>query len=176
MSTLKELTAEIHAEAESQPFIKSIFDGTVDPVEYAKYLYQLAPVYHIIEREATFHSLLKDIEDIRRATLVYNDCEELTPADTTFTYNKATVDYISYLQSEEFTNDPTKVMAHLYVRHMGDLFGGQMLATKLPGSCSMYKFNNLRELITKMRERIDVSLADEAIKAFRFNINIIKEL
>jgi heme oxygenase len=176
MSTLKELTAEIHAEAESQPFIKSIFDGTVDPVEYAKYLYQLAPVYHIIEREASVHGLLKGIQDIRRANFVYNDCEELTPKDTVFTYNKAAVEYISYLQTDEFAEDPKKILAHLYVRHMGDLFGGQMLATKLPGRCSMYKFDNLRELITKMRERIDVSLAEEAIKAFRFNINIIKEL
>jgi hypothetical protein len=30
VSTLKELTAEVHAEAENQPFIKSIFAGNVD--------------------------------------------------------------------------------------------------------------------------------------------------
>jgi heme oxygenase len=65
-------------------------------------------------------------------------------------------------------------MAHVYVRHMGDLFGGQMLAKLLPGSNNFYKFDNIQSLVKGIREKIDVSLAEEANVAFDHNINMIK--
>jgi len=34
-------------------------------------------------------------------------------------------------------DDPHKVMAHVYVRHMGDLSGGQMIKKKIPGAGKM---------------------------------------
>ena len=34
------MTADVHAEAESQPFIKSIFAGNVDKGKYTDYVYQ----------------------------------------------------------------------------------------------------------------------------------------
>ena len=39
----------------------------------------------------------------------------------------------------------------------------------------MFKFNNIPELVQKIRSKLDVSLAEEAIKAFDYNINMIKE-
>ena len=45
MSTLKELTSAKHAEAEQQPFIKSIFAGNVDKEKYTDYLFQLMVLY-----------------------------------------------------------------------------------------------------------------------------------
>ena len=41
MSTLKEQTHEKHKEAETQSFIKEIFQKKVDKNKYAEYLYQL---------------------------------------------------------------------------------------------------------------------------------------
>ena len=52
MSTLKELTSEKHREAESQPFLKSIFAGNVDRKKYSEYLYQLLMVYNVLENKA----------------------------------------------------------------------------------------------------------------------------
>jgi len=66
-------------------------------------------------------------------------------------------------------------MAHIYVRHMGDLFGGQMLAKLLPGPNNMFKFDNMPELIKTFRTKLDISMADEANKAFQYNIDILKE-
>jgi heme oxygenase len=71
--------------------------------------------------------------------------------------------------------DKDKIMAHVYVRHMGDLFGGQMLAKLLPGSNNMFKFDNIPTLVKGIREKIDVSMADEANVAFDHNINMIKD-
>jgi heme oxygenase len=69
LSTLKELTADVHAEAESQPFIKSIFAGNVDKDKYTSYLYQLVHVYSLIELLASNHSIFDGIEDLKRAKL-----------------------------------------------------------------------------------------------------------
>ena len=45
MTTLKEQTSEKHKEAETQPFIKSIFQKNVDKDKYTEYLYQLYLIY-----------------------------------------------------------------------------------------------------------------------------------
>jgi heme oxygenase len=172
--TLKELTAEKHREAETQPFIKSIFSGKVDTLKYANYLYQLIFVYGAIEGAANGAKLLKGIENIQRAKFVEEDWLELI-GENASRLLPSTKRYIEYLQMGTFWGDEKKIMAHLYVRHMGDLFGGQMLAKLLPGSCTMYKFENRENLILEMRKRIDVSLADEANLAFQYNIDIIKE-
>lgn len=174
MNTLKELTAEKHREAENQPFIKSIFSGKVDSLKYANYLYQLIFVYGAIEGAAVNLKLLDGIEDIKRVKFIEEDWLELI-GENTSKLLPSTKKYMEYLQMGTFWGDKKKVLAHLYVRHMGDLFGGQMLAKLLPGSCTMYKFENRENLILEMRKRIDTSLADEANLAFQYNIDIIKD-
>lgn len=173
MSTLKEMTADKHREAESQPFLKTIFAGNVDVDKYTDYLYQLLHVYQVLEFYADTHDLFKGIEDIKRSKYIELDWIELMgdkPND--LEVNKATDNYINYIHS--IKNDPQKLMAHIYVRHMGDLFGGQMLAKLLPGSNKFYKFDNIQNLVKGIREKIDVSLAEEANVAFDHNINMIK--
>jgi heme oxygenase len=58
---------------------------------------------------------------------------------------------------------------------MGDMFGGQQLAKLTPGSGHMYKFEDIPTLIKTVRSKLDVSLADEAIIAFKHNIEMVKE-
>ena len=41
-------------------------------------------------------------------------------------------------------------MAHIYVRHFGDLFGGQMMKKVVVGSGKMYDFKNRSELIKEL--------------------------
>jgi heme oxygenase len=67
------------------------------------------------------------------------------------------------------------MLAHVYVRHMGDMFGGQMLAKLLPGSNRMFQFENLPQLIANVRQKLNVSLAEEANVAFTHNINMLKD-
>lgn len=174
MSTLKELTAEKHREAENQPFIKSIFAGKVDKEKYTDYLYQLRALYHTMEYLADKLNLLSGIEDIKRAKAVEMDFAELANGGMSAYLTKpSTLKYLRYLDSIQ--NDPEKLMAHIYVRHMGDLFGGQALAKLLPGPNNMFKFDDIPTLVKRVREKLNVSMADEANVAFDFNINIIKE-
>jgi len=73
--------------------------------------------------------------------------------------------------------DPDKLMAHIYVRHMGDLSGGQMISKKVPGSGTMYKFeDDVTVLKDKIRVRLNDSMADEAKIAFDFATKLFQQM
>lgn len=173
MPTLKELTAEKHKEAESQPFIKSIFAGKVDKEQYIDYLYQLLYVYKVLERLADIHGLFNDMENLKRTSEIEKDYSEMITFPPYPQVRESTENYVTYLNS--ISHEPEKLMAHIYVRHMGDLFGGQMLAKLVPGPNNMFVFKDIPYLINKVRSKLDISMADEANKAFQFNIDILKE-
>ena len=73
-------------------------------------------------------------------------------------------------------DEPNKLMAHIYVRHMGELSGGQMIKRKIPGEGRFYQFENANELKEKIRSMIDDSMADEAKIVFDFATQTFKEL
>ena len=73
-------------------------------------------------------------------------------------------------------DDPKKLMAHLYVRHMGDLAGGQMIAKRVPGSGKLYQFQDPEALKIAIRERLSDDMADEAIICFGFAEQMFKEM
>ena len=175
MSTLKELTAEVHAEAESQPFIKSIFSGNVDKEKYRDYVFQLIHLYGVLEALGDAHNIFEGMEDLKRANAAQRDWSELCEGipTTVFNIKQSTLNYLQYLDS--IKDDHKKLLAHVYVRHMGDMFGGQQLAKLTPGNGHMYKFEDIPSLIKAVRSKLDVSLADEAITAFKHNIEMVKE-
>lgn len=176
MSILKEATSAKHSEAEAQPFIQSIFAGNVDVAKYATYLHNLKLVYMRLESFGDKLNLFEGIESIKRVDKMILDHMELrallgNPPIVPAKY--ATSDYLSYLDT--IREDPNKLLAHIYVRHMGDLFGGQALAKLLPGPNNMFKFDDIPTLAERLSAKLDISMADEANRAFDYNINIIKE-
>lgn len=177
MTTLKEATKEKHAIAESLPLIKSIFEGNVNRYHYCDYLYQLHFIYYSLENYGSDMGLFEGIEGLKRAPLVRKDFVELASKNYSNVCNSETKKYLQYIDNifyDDIPNRRNRIMSHIYVRHMGDLFGGQQLAKLVPGSASMYKFENIIQLITEVRKRIDISMAVEANIAFDFNIEIIK--
>ena len=74
-------------------------------------------------------------------------------------------------------NDPKKLMSHIYVRHMGDLSGGQMIAKRVPGSGNFYKFDtDIEDLKNRVRSKLDDSMADEARVCFDYATRFFKEM
>jgi heme oxygenase len=59
---------------------------------------------------------------------------------------------------------------------MGDLSGGQMIRKKIPGSGTLYNFENGPALKELIRERLDDSMADEAKICFDFATKTFQEL
>jgi len=171
MSVLKELTAELHKEAETQPFIKTIFAGNVSKEKYVSFLFQKYMLYSRIEKYGTELNLFDGIENIKRTPYIIEDIEELSYFS--LQTKKSTETYLKHIDA--IKDDSSKLMSHIYVHHMGDMFGGQMLAKLVPGSGKMYKFNDTKELITNLKSKLNISMALEANLAFAFTIEIIKE-
>ena len=68
------------------------------------------------------------------------------------------------------------ILAHIYVRHFGDMYGGQMIAKRNPGSGSMYVFEDVEELKTTVRAKLNDDMADEANRCFEFAMQLFEEL
>jgi heme oxygenase (biliverdin-producing, ferredoxin) len=171
--SLKELTAAAHNEAETQPFVKLIFSGDISKEDYTKFLFNQYAAYSTLESLADTAGLLTDLLDIKRADKINEDIHELgcpLPEELL----PSTLAYIEHLVS--IKDEPQKLLSHIYVRHMGDLYGGQMIAKKVPGSGQFYKFEDADALKTALRAKLDDSLADEALKCFSFATNIFEDM
>jgi heme oxygenase len=173
--SLKDLTHAAHKDAETQPFVKVLFSGKINPKLYATYLKNQHPMYEILEVCAMARGLLNGLSGIRRAPSILSDFQELWDEKDGDPQMCPVVDeYIKYILS--IKDQPEKLMAHVYVRHMGDLAGGQMIAKRVPGSGKYYQFENAEILKMAIRERLDDSMADEAVVCFDFAKQFFQEM
>lgn len=168
--SLKELTAEKHQQAETTAFMKAVFAKSLPMELWVDYTYQKWLWYGAIENSASAMGLLKDMESIRRAWLIYQDYLEMDGKIREF--RPAAKEYHQYILA---LKDPNKIMAHLYTWHMGDMFGGQMIKKIVDAPHRHLEFENVRELMTTVRNKLDDSMADEANVAFDWAIKILKE-
>jgi heme oxygenase len=175
--SLKELTKEVHSEAERTEFAKLLMSGNINKQQYAQYLLNMLEVYSVLEYQCARRDMFDDLPWLGRTKHIYDDLMELEVPRTDTEVLKSTYDYREYLiQLGDDDENHNKLLAHLYVRHMGDLYGGQMIAKKVPGSGRFYDFKNRDELIAKIRERLTDDLGEEAKVAFRHAINIMRDL
>lgn len=175
--SLKDATYEQHKRAETRPFVKILFSGEIDPKLYATYLKNQHPMYEILEVCAMPHGLFAGLPEIRRAPAILEDFIELWGADNTDQPKMCPVvdEYIRYILS--IKDDPKKLMAHIYVRHMGDLSGGQMISKRVPGSGKYYQFGDEPEKIKEaIRAKLDDSLVDEAKVAFEYATKLFEQM
>jgi len=168
---LKEATKDKHKEDENHRFVKYLFAGSITDEVYSDYLYNQYIAYKSLEEKAEGYSLLEGIEKIKRADKILKDFQELGIEKQPTIY-VSTMIYDNYVKkmSEE------SIIAHLYVRHFGDMFGGQMIKKLVPGSGSMYEFEDKNILINNIRSRLSLDLVDEANKVFDFAIKLFEDL
>ena len=172
MTTLKALTNHNHEVAENQPFTKLLLSGNIPENIYADFLYNQHAIYKTLETVAESRGLLNGLQGIERNQKIQLDYENL-PKCKTIVY-PSTQKYIQYITTRNLTDN--QILAHLYVRHMGDLYGGQMIKRVVPGTTTMYEFENRKELIDALRQKLDVSMAAEANECFIFAIELFTEL
>ncbi len=174
--SLKELTHEQHRTAETQPFVKVLFSGKIDPKIYAIYLFNQHRMYDVLEACAMMHGLLNDYPTIRRSPNIFSDFEELWKDKNSRPNILSSTDrYIKYVMS--IKDDPKKLLAHLYVRHFGDLSGGQMIAKRVPGNGKYYQFDGDTDQIKNiLRQKLDDSLADEARVCFQYATEFFQDM
>jgi heme oxygenase len=171
--SLKELTAEKHKLAETTPFMRAVFAGTMPKEVWTDYTYQKHLWYKEIEGAARQAGLLENLSGIERADLIMQDYREMIAGTANFnTYKEVTKDYVIYLKT---LTDSKKILAHLYTWHMGDMFGGQMIKKIIDAPHRHLVFDNTLALITVMRPMLTDDLADEANIAFDWAIKILQE-
>jgi len=134
--SLKDLTWDHHQNAERQDFVKILMND-IDEELYATFLYNQFPQYELLELLSLPHGLFNDFPELQRKKLILEDFQELWPyEDRTPNMCPTVKRYLDHLMS--IKEDPHKLMAHIYVRHMGDLSGGQIIARKVPGQGKFY--------------------------------------
>jgi heme oxygenase len=135
----------------------------------------MTAIYQHLESLAQQAGLFDQLDGLPRAQLMQEDLSELAPgyqADLLST----TKTYLTYLDQLSQSDHPDQLFAHVYVRHMGDLYGGKLIARVVPGSGRWYQFENRAELAQRFNERVTLDLADEALTAFDHYGNIFQEL
>ena len=173
--SLKDLTWEHHKDAERQQFVKVLMSGKINPKLYATYLWNQHKKYDLLEALAGANGLLHDLPGISRKHRIEKDYLELWKEVNPQVLTQSTRDYIMHMKY--IMHDTNALMAHVYVLHMGDLSGGQMIAKKVPGSGTMYKFDtDKKKLKDAIRERTNDDMAEEAKYVFTSATNLFKEL
>ena len=204
-SLLREGTQHSHTMAENTAFMKCFLKGIVEREPFRKLLANLYFVYTALEEEIQRHlthpvvGLIYFPELNRKAKLEEdlafyygeNWREEISPSEV----GKAYVNRIHEVAKTE----PALLVAHAYVRYMGDLSGGQSLrkivrsALNLPPDrgTGLHEFDQFptpearREFKFKYRDTLnslpvdDVlaqKIVDEANEAFRFNRDVVHDL
>jgi heme oxygenase len=175
MSNLKELTKEQHTNAERQAFVKVLMSGNINPKFYATYLWNQHMKYDLLEAMISVTGKLMDVPGVWRKTAIYDDFIELWPYEDQPVTLECTKEYINHLRT--IMTNPDALMAHIYVMHLGDMSGGQMIARKVPGAGRMYQFEgNVDELKALVKSKTHDGMADEAKKCFEFATKTFVEL
>lgn len=167
--TLREAIKDKHDEAEKHCFVVALLNKSLPKNAYGSYLFNQLKCYKALERRAYMFNLFDGVEDIVRASAIQEDAKELDADETMFT---STSDYVGYISQAP----RSKLLAHVYVRHFADMYGGQLIKAVAPGSCRMYEFKNRASLISTMRERLSNDLADEANVAFDYVLRLFDEV
>jgi heme oxygenase (biliverdin-producing, ferredoxin) len=168
MSNLKHLTYQSHREAERQYFVKILLSGKISKLMYSYYLENQLEMYRALEKACDEHECLsKLIDKLSRVDSIERDIMSLCQSTKHIPYLKTTQDYIKHIDS--ISNDTMLLMAHIYVRYMGDLSGGQFIAKKSPGENNLYKFDYpIDDLKSLIRERLSDDMDLEASICFDF--------
>jgi len=185
--SLKELTKDNHRNAERKEFASILMSGSIDPFLYYKYLTNQKLIYTALEIRLPLFSM--GIQDIARSHLIGEDMQELEQLHGFHFVNElvmpSTLEYMTYcekkvnlwLNHEQGTlEDKFELIPHMYVRHFGDMYGGAMIAKRVPGSGMMYKFDEKDLLKSKVRAILNDDMSDEANICFEYAIRLFGEL
>jgi heme oxygenase len=198
---LREGTAVEHERAENSPFVVALVEGRLPLADYTRMIRQLHVVYSSLEavvsefKEPDLAPLLAP--ELARATALADDLDYLAGPgwSTTLPVLAETTAYADRIH-EAGTASRGGLLAHHYVRYLGDLSGGQVLrriVTRIYElsdglGTSAYHFAEIespKRFKDEYRARIDAlpwpaaeraRVVDEAIVAFQCNRAIFDAL
>ena len=197
---LRKETAHAHENAEGSAFMQRLMSGQLSVEAAADLSGQLWFVYESLERavRSVAHTPVAGaVADPRleRRFALEADLAALVGGDwrEKIRILPATASYVARL--EEVSGSAVEVVAHHYVRYLGDISGGQVIAARLgalydiePDALNFYDFSAIGKIPPYRkgyRERLDSLmltvderevLLSEAQRAFAFNSGVFAEL
>lgn len=169
--SLKDITKDLHTEAERTPFMRAVLKGEIPADVWADWTYQRSIIYGSIESVARDAGFTKDCLDVERALKLYLDAKEITNGNFP-KLRPETIEYSRYLL--DLVGHGNKILGHLYTWHMGDLYGGQMIKKILSDfPHRALSFNDVEGTKEIIREKLDDSLGPEACVAFQYAIKMM---
>lgn len=178
MNRLRELTWKHHKRAERTNFVRRMLNRELTSYQYYVYLFNQFLMYSYLEEKLKDAKVIDDsIIQILRAPKISCDLLEL---EKNYGFKSprplvSTTHYMQYIKSIE--NDSNRLLAHMYVRHMGDLSGGQIIKKYVPGSGLYYHFDDDPEALkNRLRERLSEDMHTEAIVCFDMIREFMEEL
>lgn len=198
---LKEVTQVDHNEAENSEFITTLMNGSRTARDYVLLLSQYTYIYNALEVEV--RALAADPElapifdpRLERSKRIQDDLALLLPLHGFTDIPEAlngTREYVN--QIHEAAKDPARLVAHHYLRYLGDLSGGQIIGRLVErhyavsqDALSMWRFEGIDkhkpykdEYRGKLNDYAVTSdradaLLDEAAKGFVLNKALFGDL
>lgn len=173
--TLKELTKDKHEQAENTKFMQRVFDGKLKTSVWNDYTVQRAYIYSAIELKCMKFNLIPQDSELIRAPKLWYDYNNTEHYSIVINPKSVTIDYIDHINQ---INGPTRILAHLYTWHMGDMFGGQAIKKLIQNvSHTALEFEDRSGCITLIRnlcEKYDVVNTDEPNVAFEWAIKLLE--
>jgi len=198
---LRESTMMAHRHAEGAGFIKDLFSGRCTPENYVKYLWGFKQIYKALEKSLSNCASNKSVYLINFTQLYrtetlnsdLNVWNKSTPLSVPENVKRAVATYVSRIETVA-EHKPELLVAHSYVRYLGDLSGGQILLKTLSqhapkeNGYQFYQFDNIDTSQMKIlyRQRLDEignlnsqmapDICAEADLVFNLNAAVFKAL
>jgi heme oxygenase len=167
--SLKKMTDSIHKEAEQTKWSKLLVSGNITEDQYGQYLYNLLHIYSTLENRANEHGIFKENPDIKWIRRSLNLFLDLGWFRYETGYEKSTLEYVEYIDSL----DRNGILAHMYVRHFGDMYGGSIIAKKIMNVTDTTRAKNMIVNVKEEQKRdptisLPVFNGDEHVQFYIF--------
>jgi heme oxygenase (biliverdin-producing, ferredoxin) len=199
-SRLRDATQAMHRIAETSHFMRKMLKGQLAAPAYCLFLRNLYVLYDALESELDHHAHHKDFDAVNltalyRSTALAHDLDQLHGSEwQSLPVALAMQQYVQRIRNVSSCGSPVLLAAHAYVRYMGDLSGGQILAEiinrafALSGQSGLafYRFDadpiSLKTAFRAMLDELslDQTTADEIVseanRAFEHHVRLFEEL
>lgn len=159
-----------------EQLVKQLQSFNITPVGYAGYLWNLHPIYEMLEGICRNFDIFDEAPELRRAGRIYEDFRELWPyQDRTPPVFPAVNRYLDRLI--EIQDDYNLLLAHVYIQHVSGLHTSQDIAALVPGSKRFYEYpDNIAELDERVHSKITRPAFDEARLSFEMSAQLFQEV